>query len=233
MWRPDQPHKNRCVSLSYPPNVLITERDTILRTFFADRHTYVWANVMRRAVYLRQPWPVFPLERAFEYLSLLPQLLHACDSLVHLPHALIDYRQHPSSITKVISEKWCVDFVSALLQVASYFRSQAISEALKLQIDIAAGHFYVGIVKNSYQLPWGPGRAVRAQVKQIFLASLFNEASVVLGALNGGAPLSHDVQRDAVVARQVRHALEGGVLFDVAQGTSRKLKLWRRLRATA
>jgi hypothetical protein len=233
MWRPDRPRKNRRVSLSYPLNVAITEREAILRAFFNDRHTYVWAYLIRRSVYLRQPVPVFPLDRSFEDVSLLAQLLHCCDSLVHLPHVLIDYRQHPSSITKVISEKWCVDFVSAMLQVATYFRSQSVGAPLRLQIDVATSYFYVGVVKCSYQLPWARGRQARAHAKQIFLDSLFNEPHDVLAALRGGVALSHSRRRDATVARKLQRALDGSLIFDLTQIAGGRFKLWRRMRAAA
>jgi glycosyltransferase involved in cell wall biosynthesis len=230
MWRPDNERKSRPVVLGYRPEVAICDREEILSTFFADRHMYVWANVVRREVYLRLAAPIFPPQRAFEDVAVLSRVLNGCASLYHLPLAIIDYRQHPASITKVISEKWCLDFAAALLQVSDYFRGQAVSDAIKLQIDATACWFYIGIVKNSYQLPWAVGRDVRAKVKAIFIDSLFNEPEVVLAAMCDGTVVTHARRRDAIVARQVGKALAGSLVFDIAKAASRQVKFVQRMR---
>lgn len=231
MWRPEKGGKRRRVTLGYPAAVLIGDRDAILRTFFADRHMYVWANVVRREIYARLPAPVFPCNRAFEDVSVLSRVLGECAHLYHLPHAIIDYRQHAASITKVISEKWCMDFAAALLTVKGHFAEHPVSDAVKMQIDVTACYFYIGIVKNSYQLAWAEGRMVRERVKELFIVSLFNEPDAVLAAMEDGAVMSHDRARDAAIAKQVSRALAGSLLFDVAKAVSRKIKLRRRLRA--
>jgi hypothetical protein len=229
MWRPDKPAKTRMVSPGHVPGVVLRDRDAILRTFFADRHMYVWAYVIRRAAYQRLPQPVFPQDRMFEDVSVLSRLLSECDSLYHLPHATIDYRQHAASITKVISHQWCLDFAAALQQVAACFREPAVSDELRMAIDVTACHFYIGIVKNSYQLPWSVGRAARTAVKSLFLDSLFNPPDVVLAAMrrrSHGAPERHG---DARAARQASQALAGSLMFDIGKAASRKVKFWQRL----
>ncbi len=230
MWRPDKPAKTRMVSPGHPAGVMSSDRDAILRTFFADRHMYVWAYVIRRAAYQRLPQPVFPCNRNFEDVSVLPRLLSECASLYHLPHATIDYRQHASSITKVISPQWCLDFAAALQQVAANFRKPTVSDELRMEIDVTACHFYIGIVKNSYQLPWSAGRAARAAVKPLFLDSLINPPDVVLAEMrrrSRGAPKHHG---DARAERQVSQALAGSLMFDIGKAASRKVKFWQRLR---
>ena len=231
MWRPDKGGKRRLVTLGYPCGRLIDDHEAILCTFFADRHMYVWANVVRREVYGRLPFPVFPANRAFEDVSVLSRVLGECAHLYHLPHAIIDYRQHPASITKVISEKWCMDFAAALLTVKGHFAERPTCDAVKMQIDVTACYFYIGIVKNSYQLAWAEGRAVRERVKELFIVSLFNEPDAVLTAMEDGVIESHDRVHDAVIARQVSRALAGSLMFDIAKAVSRRIKLRGRLRA--
>lgn len=165
MWRPDRGHATRTVSLGYPAGVVCTDRDLILRTFFADRHMYVWANVIRRALYLAAPQPVFPAGRLFEDVSVLACLLGRSASLVYLPAPILDYRQHPCSLTKSVSAAWCRDFIEALHQLHAHFAQHGASPALRLQIDVAACHFYIGVVKSSYQLPLREGRV--RQVKRL------------------------------------------------------------------
>ena len=229
MWHPDKPAKNRMVSPGYAPGIVLRERDAILRTFFADRHMYVWAYVVHRAAYQRLPQPVFPLDRTFEDVSVLSQLLGGCASLYHLPYATIDYRQHPSSITKSISPKWCLDFATALLQMSAYFKDRAESDELRMAIDVTICHFYIGIVKNSYQLSWSDGRAARAAVKPLFLASLSHRCEEVLAAMHRHAGSAPERRCDARVARQVGQALAGSAMFNLGMAASRKVKFWQRL----
>jgi hypothetical protein len=190
---------------------------------------YVWANVIRREIYARLPQPVFPPGRVFEDVSVLSRLLSECASLVRVATPTIAYRQHPASLTKSISAKWCIDFACALKQVKAGFSIQLATDALRMQIDVAACHFYIGIVKNSYQLSWSAGRAAREQVKDIFLSSLFHDINEVLAAMEQARLPSRDHQLDLVVARQVRLALRESLAFALAKAASRQFKRWQRV----
>lgn len=231
MWHPHQERKTRRVALGYPPQRPVTSRDAILSAFFADRHMYLWAHVMRRAIYAGLPQPVFPPGRLYEDVAVLSRLLSACASLVHLPLPAIAYRQHAASLSRAISARWCIDFALALRQVKSTFAEHGASHPVRLAIDAAACHFYIGIVKNSYQLPWTEGRAVRRRVKEIFLDSLFHEPGQVLDAMASGAPGWPDPVLARTVARQVRLALCDSVGFALAKAASRRIKLWQRMAA--
>ena len=221
MWHPDAPAKDRDVYMSYEPERTITCQDAILAPFFADRHMYVWCKVFRRDVYTQLAMPLFPSQRLFEDVAVVPRLLQRCRSLVYLPHVLLAYRQHPVSITRVISEQWCVDFVSALAAVKPHFEQAGVSAAVRAQFDVAACHFYIGMVKNSYQLPSAKGNAVRGKMRGIFLDSLFAPPQQVLAGMAGR-------RGDAHAAHQVRQALDGSRLFHLQQSALRKFKLWRR-----
>ncbi|KQQ87774.1 glycosyltransferase family A protein [Massilia sp. Leaf139] len=223
-WRPEKGDARRLVTLGYPAGVLLRERDAILQTFFADRHTYVWANVFRRAIYLRQPQPLFPPGRVYEDVSTLSRLLADCDSLYHLARPIIDYRQHAASITKAVSPSWCVDFATALLDVRRGMEAHAVSDQVRMLVDVMACYFYIGIVKNSFQLSWSEGQTARARVKAIFLESLFHPAEQVLQAMENGTILTRDARGDAATARQVRKALAGSWMFSVMKTVSRRLK---------
>jgi hypothetical protein len=183
---------------------------------------------MRREIFARVPQPVFPPGRLYEDVSVLSCLLSECRSLYRLAVPIIAYRQHPASLTKSISAKWCVDFASALRQVKSMFSTRPASDALRMQIDVTACHFYIGIVKNSYQLLWSEGRAARDEVKQLFLDSLFHDPEIVLAAMEQGTLRSRDHASDRACARQVRQALSESLAFALAKACSRKLKQWQR-----
>jgi hypothetical protein len=230
-WYPHKERKNAYVALGYPCFEPLTDVDAILQTFFADRHMYVWSNVMRREIYDRVPQPVFPPGRLYEDVSVLSRLLSHCASLVRIDVPTIAYRQHPASLTKSISAKWCVDFAAALRQVRSGFAARVTTSALRMQIDVTACHFYIGIVKNSYQLGWSEGRAARAQVRELFLDSLFHDPAVVLAAMEHGPLPSRDPRRDRAAARQVRRALRDSLAFSLAKAASRRIKLWQRMAA--
>jgi glycosyltransferase involved in cell wall biosynthesis len=232
-WHPDQPRKNRPVALGYPAGMLLREHDAILCSFFADRHIYVWNNVMRRTVYERVAAPVFPVGRVFEDVSVVSSLLARCDSLVRLARPTVDYRQHAGSLKLATSAKWCVDFTQALRQVKQDFSSLPVSDKVRLHIDATACHFYIRIVKNSYQLPWSEGRAAREQVRSLFISSLFHPVEQVLAAMRAGLEYSHDRKFDASVADQVRSALAGNLAFSLAKTASQRLKMWRQRRLAA
>lgn len=247
MWHPDAPSKDRDVAMHYPPGQLITGQDQILLPFFADRHMYVWCKVFRREIYARPalPAPLFPVGRLFEDVAVVPRLLRECASLVYIPHVLLAYRQHPVSITRVISERWCIDFITALASVKPGYERRrdsdrvrgdggqdsgggivggAVSAAVRSEFDAAVCHFYIGIVKNSYQLPSAAGKRVRAQVREIFLSSLFNPPQQALDELRARGALR--------TARQVGRALAGSKLFHVQQSVLRTIKLWQRMART-
>jgi glycosyltransferase involved in cell wall biosynthesis len=229
VWHPDQEDKSHRVGLRYPQG-LVRDQATILNTFFADRQMYVWANVFRRAVYGQLEAPVFPPGRVFEDMSTLPRLLSQCASLVYLPHPVIDYRQHAASITKLISENWCMDLAAALLATRRHLERRGVDESVKAHFDIAAGYFYIGVVKDSYELPRAQGRRVRACIKQVFVESLFGDCASMLAATRGAHTVSVDRQHDARMIRQVERALAGNLVFRARQTASRKIKVWKRLR---
>jgi len=225
MWTPDAPGKDRDVFMSYPPHVTITSQEDILAPFFADRHMYVWCKIFRREIYMAMDMPLFPSRKLFEDVAVVPRLLQRCTSLIYLPHVLLAYRQHPVSITRVISEKWCVDFVSALAMVKPDFERAGVSAAVRRHFDEAVCYFYIGLVKNSYQLPSATGASVRRQVREIFLQSLFSPPQQILAGMTA-------TPRDIRVARQVKRALDGSWLFHWEQSAVRKLKLWQRMQRT-
>lgn len=228
-WHPEQRRRKcRREALGYPPQALLNDREAILRTFFADRHMYVWANVFRREIYRRVPQPVFPPGRVFEDVSALARLLAECGTLYHLARPVVDYRQHPGSLKNAVSASWCMDFAQALQQLKQSFAALPASDAVRMHMDVSACHFYIGIVKNSYLLPWREGCAVREQVRERFLDSLFHHPLAVLAAMERGGVTTRDRKADAAAARQVRQALAGSLAFSIAKTASRRIKLWQR-----
>lgn len=234
MWHPDAPHKDRDVYMAYPPNRLITCQEEMLTPFFADRHMYVWCKVCRREIYTQLEMPLFPPQRLFEDVAVVPRLLQRCKTMVYLPHVLLAYRQHPVSITRVVSAQWCRDFVAALASVKPHFEAGEASARIRDHFDVAVAHFYIGVVKNSYQLPPRVGRQVRREVRQIFLDSLFHPPQRVLANMRGTGEVLLSANRalDAHTARQVRQALDGSWRFHLQQSVSRKIKLWQRMKRT-
>jgi GT2 family glycosyltransferase len=223
MWHPDAPSKDRDVYMDYAAGEVITCQDRMLSPFFNDRHMYVWCKVCRREIYAQLEMPLFPPQRLFEDVAVVPRLLQRCRTMVYIPHVLLAYRQHPVSITRVISAQWCLDFASALASVKPHFESGGASAAVRERFDVAATHFYIGVIKNSYQLPGATGRTVRAQVRDIFLGSLFNPPQQVLAGMHGA---------DAHTARQAGMALRGSWRFHLEQQVTRKIKLWQRMQRT-
>ena len=228
MWHPEDPSKTRCVRLGYPVAKLLRDPEAILKTFFADRQMYIWSNVFRRDVYAQLKAPVFPPDRLFEDVATVPRLMSQCRSLVHLAHPVIDYRQAPTA--PVVSEKWCLDFASALPLARQHLQASGVAESVRRHYDIAAAYFYVGVVKNSYRLPRAEGRRVRALLKPIFAGSVFGDSASMVATTGRADTISNDRTLDAVIIRQVESALTGGMVVNFRKAASRKLKLWRRLR---
>jgi glycosyltransferase involved in cell wall biosynthesis len=223
-WRPDKGDERRLVTLGYPANTLMRERDAILQDFLADRLAYVCIYVFRREVFLRHAQPVFPPGRVYEDLAVIPRLLADCASLYHLARPIIDYRQHAASITKCISPSWCTDFASAVYDVKRGLEAHAVSDAVRMAADVMACYFYIGIVKNSFLLPWRTGQLTRARVKEIFYDSLFHPVGQVLAAMESGTLRSRNPRVDAATARQIRKALSGSLMFSLVKTLSRRLR---------
>lgn len=228
LWQPHEPAATRNVRLGYPVGRLLSDQETILRIFFADRHMYIWSNVFRRDVYAQLRAPVFPPDHLFEDVSTVPRLLSQCATLLHLPHPVIDSRQLPALPT--ITEQWCIDFASALPLAKRHLQERGVAVSVRQHFDIAAAYLYVGVVKNSYRLPRAEGKRVRALLKPIFAGSLFGDTTSMVATAGRDDMTSNDRTLDAVIIRQVASALGGGVVVNFKRGVNRKLKLWRRLR---
>lgn len=228
MWRPDNPRKSYPVAMGHAPDALTCEREAILATYFTDRHTYVWAHVFRRTIYERQAQPVFPPGRSYEDVAALAGLLADCRSLYRLARPGIDYRQHPASLKNAVSPSWCEDYVLALRHVKHLFEQRPASPALRMQIDICACHFFIGMIKASFQLSWREGTAARHHAGRLFADALFHPVEQVLDAMERGTLPSRDRKADRAAALQARKALSGSVAFSLGKTLSRRLKQWQR-----
>jgi len=229
-WHPDRPHKDYVARRGYVPDSVVTDGATILNTFFADRHMYVWSNVFKRAIYAQLGATVFPLRRVFEDVATTPRLLSQCASLYYLPRALIDYRQHMASITKSVSEQWCYDFAAAMSLAKQHLQARDVCAATRLHFDVASSHFFIDVVKASYQLPHAQGRRVRGAIKPAFALGLFNAQASVLASMDGESLRSNDRRGDRNAASQVRRALANSALFALSLVAARRFQQWRRQR---
>lgn len=227
-WHPQNMRRTRRVERGYPADVLLTDREAILRTFFMDRQCYAWANVLRREIYARQPAPLYPPGRTFEDITTTPQLIADCTSLVRLARPCFDYRQHPGSMKRGLSHKWCTDFAQAVLHIHRHFGNLPVSDALRLHIDAATVHFYNVILKRTYEMPWREGRAARADVEDLLRQNLFHDLDTVLDAMQGEVLDSHDRRADRRAATQVRKLLDGNLAFVIGKIAARKIKVWQR-----
>lgn len=227
-WHPHNMRRTRLIERGYPAGTLLTDRDAILRTFFMDRQCYAWANVMRREIYARQPDPLYPPGRTFEDITTTPQLVADCASLYRLAQPCFDYRQHPGSMKRGLSHKWCTDFAQAVLHIRRHFETLPISDALRLHIDAATIHFYNVILKRTYEMPWGEGKAARRDVQALLAQNLFNPLETVLAAMEGTVLDSHDRRADRRAASQVRKLLAGNLGFVLGKFLARKLKVLQR-----
>lgn len=230
MWHPEEPHKTRDVKLGYPENVLMTNQDAFLTTFLGVRKCYVWTNVIRRELYAKIADPVFPPGRVFEDMSTVPSLLSQCASLLYLPHSIMDYRQHPASITQTVSEKWCMDIGAGLLTARQRLQARGVSDAVQRHFDVMAGHFFIGVYKNSYRLEGEAGTRVRASLKAAFKESVFGDCASILATIKRSDTVTTDRAADLVMVRQIRKALSGNLFFHLIQTVNRKRKVWRQAR---
>lgn len=230
MWHPEQPSKTEVICLGYPANEVMRDQAAILNTFLADRHMYVWAHVFRRAIYAELAEPIFPPGRVFEDVSTLPRLLSQCNSLLRLPHVIIDYRQHPASITKSVSESWCLDFAAALPLTRQHLEKRGVAESVKRHFDVAVAIFFVRVVKNTYQLPEAIGQRTRAAIKQSFVDNLFFDDAGLQATVRRADFVTLDRAFDQRQMAQVHRALSNSLAFHLATGISRKYKMWRNAR---
>jgi glycosyltransferase involved in cell wall biosynthesis len=220
MWHPNEPDKTHDVQLDYPAGVL-RDAQALLTSFLFNRHMYVWAHVVRRDIYAQLPAPIFPPGRVFEDVATLPRVISQCASLLHVPHRIVDYRQHLTSITQSISEKWCMDFVAALPVARQHLQRRGVGEAVRRQFDIMIAHFYLSLVKSSYQLPHAVGQRTRSRIKAAFLENLFGDYASL--AASGGA-------QDGRMLGELRKVLSGNLAFHFKQAASRRYKMWRQAR---
>jgi glycosyltransferase involved in cell wall biosynthesis len=230
MWHPEKPSKTEVIRLGYPANELMRDPAAILNTFLVDRHMYVWAHVFRREIYGQLPDPIFPPGRVFEDVSTLPRLLSQCATLLHLPHVIIDYRQHPASITKSVSEGWCLDFAAALPLTRHHLEQRGVADSVKRQFDVAAAVFFVRVVKHTYQLPDPIGGRTRDSIKKSFVENLFGGSAGLMDIVRRPDYLSLDRAFDKRVIGQVHSALSNSLRFHLKTTISRKYKMWRNAR---
>jgi glycosyltransferase involved in cell wall biosynthesis len=228
-WYPDNPRRNRRIERAYPAGTLLRDREQFLRMFFVDRHFYACFYVLRREIYARQPAPLYPAGRAFEDVTVTPQLLADCGSVVRLAQPIINYRQHHGTMKRNVSHKWAIDFATAVRHVSQFYGRLALSDALRLHIDASVIHFYSVILKATYELAWRDGQATRASVWAMLQESLFHEVDTVLAAMEGGELMSRDPRADRIAAGQMRKILGGSKTFLLGKLISRRIKAWQRM----
>ncbi|WP_426102942.1 glycosyltransferase family 2 protein [Massilia sp. TSP1-1-2] len=226
MWHPNEPAKTHEIALHYPAGVL-RDPQALLTAFLANRHMYVWAHVIRRDIYAQLPMPIFPPGRVFEDVATLPRLVSQCASLLHVPHLIVDYRQHPTSITQSISEAWCMDFVAALPVARLHLQRRGANAAVQRQFDMMIAHFYMSLVKSSYQLPHAVGQRTRARIKASFLENMFGDYAGLVAAAGAGQLQTKDRVQDQRMLAELKKVLSGDLLFHFRQAASRKYKMWR------
>ena len=227
MWHPNDAAKTHEIVLHYPAGVM-RDPQALLTAFLVNRHMYVWAHVIRRDIYAQLPAPIFPPGRVFEDVATLPRLVSQCASLLHVPHLIVDYRQHPTSITQTISEKWCMDFVAALPVAREHLQRHGASAPVQRQFDMMIAHFYLSLVKSSYQLPHAAGQRTRARIKAAFLENLFKGYPGLVAA--AGEVQTMDSAQDQRMLAELKKVLSGDLLFHVKQAAGRKYKMWRQAR---
>jgi glycosyltransferase involved in cell wall biosynthesis len=229
-WHPGNEQRSRRIARGYPVETLLSDQTTILNILFADRLMYPWCNVYRRSIYLQMPGPVFPPGRVFEDISTTPRLLSLCENLWYLPHEIINYRQHPTSITKRITETSSRDLANALSLAKQFLAERGVNASVKRHFNLAAAYFYISAVKDSYQLSTATGRRLRDQIKPVFAQTLFGDCASIYTLAKARDMVSHDRSRDAKTLRQVRSAMNDSFIFDFKLSVSRKFKLWLKAR---
>lgn len=235
-WYPKRASKNKRITSGFAPDLLTSDKEEILNTYFNECHMFVWSKVFRRDIYLRQADPVFPVGRVYEDVTALPQLLDSCENLYYLPHCLINYRQREGSISKTGSVRSFRELSTALLPARQHFVTSGLSDSGKLFFDIALCHVHIGIVKDTYQLPLLQGWRLRKEIQATLLGALFHPWPHVLAVMSD--PNARLGTRDVAAAqeraefrrkqaRQLKQALSGSVSFDIRQTISRTLRSWR------
>lgn len=227
LWYPDRSSKSRLVQAGYAPAALTRDKDQMLSVYFHERQMYVWSKIFRRAIYASQEAPLFPPGRVFEDVTAVPLLLASCDSLYYLPYCMIDYRQRPGSISKTMSAQACLDLAMALLPARARLAALPLAPATLMQFDLAASHFYLGVVKDTYPLPWATGRAVRQQARRDYLACLFHPPAQVLDAMAQPGACVGAARCGPRWRRQIAAALSGNLRFELAQAVGARLRGWR------
>lgn len=225
-WYPCK-NTRKYAQLGYNGNILISDKEIILNHLFVSKKMYAWLKVFKLDIYKKIGQPPFPPHRFFEDIATVPKLLSCCSTLVYLPNALIDYRQHPDSVTKKHSVQSCLDFSGALLSTKEFIEKQGISTSTKLCFDYFACYLYLSTVKNAYVFPIAIGRELRQQAKSFFLQSLFNDVEIILLAMEQGKPpLCNNI--DHKDAQNIRKALANDFIFTLHRTLSAKIKVWRR-----
>jgi len=225
-WCPSK-NTRKYAQLGYPANILISDKESILNHFFVSKKMYAWLKVFKMDIYKKIGQPLFPPHRFFEDIATVPKLLSCCGTLVYLPYALIDYRQHPDSVTKKHSVQSCRDFSGALLPAKAFIEQQGLSSSTKLCFDYFACYLYLSTVKNAYLFPKATAQELAQQAKSIFLQSLFNDVESILQAMEQGkSPFCHNI--DYKDAQNIRKALANDFIFALHRTVSAKIKVWRR-----
>lgn len=113
-WMPSEPELlRRSKQRSHPPSTLLTNQVVNLMQSYEDGVPCVWGRIIRRDLLLAQNSHIFPEWSMFDDLPSTPFLMAAADSIWYEPVPLVKYRSNPSGLTKVYSEKSCIDLARA------------------------------------------------------------------------------------------------------------------------
>jgi hypothetical protein len=230
LWYPAKGEKKTYVRPAYAPDALTCDKEEILTVYLHDRHMYLWSKIFRRAIFQQLGDDPFPLQRVFEDVTVIPALLGACRNVYYLPYCIIDYRQRAGSISKLINEKHCLDLAQALLSVSQYFRQAPAGPATQWGFDHTMGQIYIGLFKDSYQLPLRTGSRVRRSLRHSFAQTLLHPREQLL---NGVSPVLEETSAYPLdrlskkKRRQLQLALDGNLWFGLRQTIGRKARLLR------
>lgn len=103
---------------SHPPSALLTDQVVNLTQSYEDGVPCVWGRIIKRDLLLAQNEHIFPEWSMFDDLPSTPFLMAAANSIWYEPVPFVKYRSNPSSLTKVYSNRSCIDLARATVHAS-------------------------------------------------------------------------------------------------------------------
>jgi len=173
----------RSKSRTYAPRKLLTDRSKNLTTYYNDAIPCLWSYVFRRQLLISQVQDILPEWSMFDDLASTPYLIAAAKSIWYEPLPMVKYRNNPIGLTKICSERSCINMATASVHAAGAIKHFSVDRA----VTMAASRMILRKLRDNLRMVkrvQSSSRNLRIKIVNIYASYLAQTDVAFWGALS-------------------------------------------------